>query len=91
MEQGILLRAAAQRFSTTIRSARRILRLDTAEGRREAVIGYDSAGRILVRSAFVERRAREREQKGNWRVKNLKHHAEPKAARGGRRIEARRA
>ena len=72
---------AAARFHASTRTVRRILQLDTAAGREKAHAGYDASGRTLLSTEVVEEKAREREMRGNWRIKNLKHWALPRTTR----------
>lgn len=75
MPDTMTITEAAARFRASARTVRRALELDTREGRDRAHAGYDASGRTLLRAEVVEAKAREREMRGNWRVKNLKHWA----------------
>lgn len=66
-----LKEAAAELQVSSTSTVRRILSLQTKEGRRAAHVGYDAQGRQLVRTDVVKRMARERAHRGNWRVANL--------------------
>ena len=80
MRETMTLKEAAEALGvTSSNSVRRILSLQTAEGRTVAHYGYDAGGRQLVRREVVMQSARKRARRGNWRVENLGTWAEPRS------------
>lgn len=83
MRDTMTMKEAAEALAvTSTNSVRRILSLQTAEGRTLAHVGYDGAGRQLVRREVVMQAARKRARRGNWRVANLGSWAEPRTEQG---------
>lgn len=72
MRETMTLKEAAEALGvTSSNSVRRILSLQTVEGRTVAHYGYDAGGRQLVQREVVMQAARKRARRGNWRVENL--------------------
>jgi hypothetical protein len=66
------LREAASALGVgSTRAVRYILELGSSAGQ-SAVVGYDARGLLLLDRAVVMDKASERQQRGNWRVRNLK-------------------